>query len=111
MIEYQQQRQHLNVWRIIDGSDDNGCNVPSGSKFAIGRLVGPVGEGWILRRPWAVGIRTSQRRNVLSMDDVKNLSSVGQILKLTTLLANKTNDRLFEIFIFEKKKYRFVCPE
>ena len=30
-------------------------------------------------------MRTSQRRNVLSIDDVRNVSSVGQMLKLTTL--------------------------
>jgi hypothetical protein len=30
-------------------------------------------------------MRTSQRRNVLSIDEVRNVSSVGQILKLTTL--------------------------
>lgn len=30
-------------------------------------------------------MRTSQRRNVLSTDEVRNVSSVEQILKLTTL--------------------------
>jgi hypothetical protein len=30
-------------------------------------------------------MRTSQRRNVLSIEEVRNVSSVGQILKLTTL--------------------------
>jgi hypothetical protein len=34
-------------------------------------------------------MRTSQRRNVLSIDDVRNVSSVGQILKLTTLEEQK----------------------
>ncbi len=34
-------------------------------------------------------MRTSQRRNVLSIDEVRNVSSVGQILKLTTLKRNE----------------------
>jgi hypothetical protein len=36
-------------------------------------------------------MRTSQRRNVLSMDEVRNVSSVGQILKLTTLEKKEIN--------------------
>jgi hypothetical protein len=33
-------------------------------------------------------MRTSQRRNVLSIDEVRNVSSVEQMLKLTTLKKN-----------------------
>ncbi len=52
MIEYQQQKPHLNIKnrRKISLNSEEMIRLPSGSKLATGRLFGPVAV-CALRRP------------------------------------------------------------